>query len=169
MTEQPVYVGMLPGMAEWWLDHLDIPPAVVIRCGYRDPNVRQRQCRNSIGEIKASGGAILAMSRNEYPEVSADWEPLAAVTPEELAAEMAERDSQVLRYTGVPGEGGIVYKRTSLPREVAPVERMTYYVCRIHGEVEVDTADLAAFAHAAVADTPSARTTQTYQAHPDIY
>ncbi|HPY26432.1 MAG TPA: hypothetical protein PLK19_19190, partial [Mycobacterium sp.] len=106
------------------------------------------------GEVKTDGTRVLAMSRNEYPEIETDWTPLAAPTVEELAAELAERDAQVLRYVGDgPGGGKIVYRRTALPREVAPPEDLTFYVCRVHGEVEVDRAALAA----AVRDTLAAR------------
>jgi len=143
MTERN-YVGLLPWMAQWWIDHLDEQPAVVIRCGHGDP-----QCRNAIGEVKTDATRVMAMSRNEHPEVETEWTPLAAPTVEELAAEIAERDRQALRYVGDgPGDGRIVYKRAGGPCEVAPVEYLTYYVCRVHGEIPVDVAELAAFVRA---------------------
>ena len=142
MTADPTYVGLLPWMAQWWLDHLDERPTVVIRCGHGDP-----QCRKAIGEVKADAERMMAMSKNEHPEVETDWTPLAAPTAEELVAELAERDAQALHYAGTgPGAGRISYKRTNAPREVAPVEHLGYYVCPDHGEVNVDVADLAAFA-----------------------
>lgn len=79
-----------------------------------------------------------------------------------MAQELAELDAQVLRYTGGPGDGSIVYKRSMGPCEVAPVEDLGYYVCREHGEVQVDTADLMSFSRTA-ADTPGV--TATYWAH----
>ena len=162
------YEGMHPGMAEWWIAHLDTAPTVVIRCGHRDPTTRERECRNAIGEVKATGDdRALAMSKNDYPEVETGWTPLGAPTVEELAAEIAERDAQALRYLGNgPGDGTIVYKRTPLPRQIAPVENLTLYVCRVHGEIEVDPSDLAEFARAAIKDTPGV--TRTYRAHPDV-
>ena len=155
MTGQPAYVGLFPWMAQWWLERLDAAPVVVIRCGRGEP-----WCKNAIGEAKADGDRVLAMSRNEHPEITTDWTPLAAPTVEELAAELAERDAQVLRYTGTgPDDGSIVYKRTALPREVAPVEDMSFYVCRVHGEVEVNPAELGAF----VRDTmDTGRTKRTF-------
>lgn len=162
MSENPNYVGLSPWMAQWWVDHLDTKPAVVIRCGYCEPG--KPECRNAIGEVKADGDVVLASNRNEHPEIATDWAPLGAPTVEELAAELAEREAQVLRYTGNgPGAGGIVYRRTALPREVAPVNALGYYTCRHHGEIPVNTADLAAFVAAAIRDTPTA--TQTYRAH----
>jgi hypothetical protein len=169
LSEQPrpKYYGLFEGMAQWWLDHLDAAPAVVIRCGYRDPEAPNRECRNAIGEVKTEGDRVLAMSKNEYPEITTEWTPLAAPTLEELAAEIAEREAQVLRYTGTgPGDGSIVYKRTPLPREVAPVEDLTLYVCRVHGEVEVDTAELAAFVRETLRDTPTV--TRTYCPNRDV-
>lgn len=157
MTEAPTYVGLFPWMAQWWLDHLDVPPLLVIRCGSGKP-----RCRNAVGEIKRDGDRVLAMNKNEYPELDVDWTPLAAPTVEELAAEIAERDAQALRYVGHgPGDDSkIVYKRTALPREVAPLEDLCDYVCREHGVVEVDVEALAAAVREA--DTPR----RTYWATP---
>ena len=162
------YEGMDPGMAEWWIAHLDTAPAVVIRCGHRDSTTRDRECRNAIGEAKATGDdRVLAMSKNETPEITTDWTRLGALTAEELAADIAERDAQALRYVGTgPGDGSVVYRRQSYPCQVAPIEYLSYYVCRVHGDVEVDTADLAAFARAAIKDTPGV--TRTYRAHRDV-
>jgi len=149
VSDKHTYVGLFPWMGQWWLDNIKNPPLIVIRCGRGEP-----WCTNAIGEVKTDGTRVLAMSRNEYPEIETDWTPLAAPTVEELAAELAERDAQVLRYVGDgPGGGKIVYRRTALPREVAPPEDLTFYVCRVHGEVEVDRAALAA----AVRDTLAAR------------
>lgn len=162
MTE---YAGMLPWMTQWWLDHLNTPPAVVIRCGYRAPERSERECRNAIGEVKIDGDHMLAMSKSAHPEVTTDWQPLAAGSPEELDALRSKRDAQVLRYVGPgPGEGSkIVYRRRTWPHNVAPVQLFGSYVCRMHGPVEIDTADLAAFALAAARDTPTV--SQTYRAH----
>ena len=140
MTETSAYVGLFPWMAQWWLEHLDAPPLVVVRCGRGEP-----RCRNAVGEIKVDGDRVLAMNKNEYPELDVDWTPLAAPTTEELAAEIADRDAQALRYVGAgPDNGKIVYKRTQLPREVAPLEDLSYYVCREHGEIEVNVEALSA-------------------------
>lgn len=148
MTETPAYVGLLPWMAQWWIEHLDVPPLVVIRCGAGEP-----RCRNGIGEVKSDGERVLAMSKNEHPEIDVDWTPLAAPSVEELAAEIAERDAQALRYVGAgPGDGRVVYKRTQLPREVAPPEDLCDYVCRQHGVIEVDVEALCAAVRRA--DTP---------------
>lgn len=168
MTEQPTYISDWPWMAQWWLDHLDTPPAVVIRCGQPDPLRPERQCRNAIGEVKADGGCVLAMSKTEHPEVTTDWTPLAAPTVEELAAELAERDAQALRYTGTgPGDGSIVYKRSPWPSFVAPIGMLTYYVCRVHGDISVDTADLEAFVRDVLADTRTI--TRTYCPTRDVH
>jgi hypothetical protein len=169
VTQKPTYAGLSPWMTQWWLDHLDTPPAVVIRCGHPDPLKPERQCRNAIGEVKADGDRVLAMSRNEYPEITTDWSALAAPTVEELAAEVADRDAQVLRYVGAgPGDDGkIVYRRTVLPREVAPVEHLSFYVCRAHGEIQVDTADLAAFVRDTLTDRRGAA--RTYCPTDDVH
>ena len=141
MTDFPRFEGLFPGMAQWWQDRLDTPPLVIIRCGRGDP-----RCRNAIGEVKTDAGRTLAMSKNEHPEPVVPWTPLAALTPEELQAEIAERESQVLRHVHTGAEHLIVYKRRpALPRAVAPIEFLSYYSCRQHGEIQVDTAELAAF------------------------
>lgn len=161
-ADQPAYVGMAEWMAQWWLDRLDTPPLVIIRCGTAEPGVGRR-CRNAIGEVKRDGDRVLAMSRNEHPEIEIAWIPLAAPTVEDLAAELAERDDQALRYVGTgPGHGSVVYKRTVGPGEVAPVEMLSYYVCRDHGEIEANPQALAAF----VEDTHAPK--RTYWARPDV-
>lgn len=144
MTD-PKYVGMLAGMAEWWHYHRADAPVMVVRCGHRPPHgqIRKSWCTNIIGEVKADNGVVLAMSREDHPEVQTEWVPLAATTPEELAAEAAELHAQVLRYIGSPGNGQVVYKRTSLPRMVAPLEYLTYYVCPMHGMVNINRDRLA--------------------------
>ena len=172
MTSPAEYVGLFPWMAQWWTEHLNVAPVVVIRCGHRDTDAadtgtrRKSWCTNAVGEVKAVDNVVLAMSRNQHPEVETDWTPLAAPTVEELNAELAERDAQVLRYVGDgPGDGKIVYRRTTLPREVAPVEDLTFYVCRTHGEIEIDTAALAAAAAEAAA---AGRIRWTYWARPGV-
>ena len=75
---------------------------------------------------------------------------------------MAERDRLALRYVGPgPEAGRIVYKRSKRwPREVAPVENLSSYICRTHGELKVDPVDLAAFVRDTISDT--ATDTATY-------
>lgn len=172
MSDTPAYIGLFPWMAQWWIDHLDTKPIVLIRCGHREDNdsgakAEGVECRNAIGEVKSDGDVLLAMSRNQHPEIETDWTPLAAPTEEELAAELADRHAQVLRYLGTgPGPGSIVYKRTALPREVAPIKHLTFYVCRMHGTVEVDCADLEAFAAEALRTAPTV--TRTYCPRHDV-
>lgn len=162
MSENPSYDEMFPGMAQWWLDHLDTAPLVVIRCGHRDPD-SPRECRIAIGEVKADAGKVLAMGKNEYPEAETRWLPdpptegLSPAIAEELAAAIAERDAEVIRRYD---DGHTVSKRQVWPRRVAPVEDLNCYVCRLHGEVEVDTADLAAFVAEALRDASAV--TRTY-------
>lgn len=164
MTTEPEYLGMIPGMAQWWLEHRDTRPLVVIRCGYRAEG--ERECRNAIGEVKADGDRVLAMRKNEYPDAETRWLPdpsaqgLSPAIAEELAAAIAERDNGVLRRYD---DGHTVHKRRVWPRDVAPVAQLDSYVCRVHGEVEVDTAHLAAVVAAAMRDTPAVA--QTYRAH----
>jgi hypothetical protein len=164
-SEQPNYVGAYPWMAQWWLDHLDVPPLVIVRCGKLDGG---RQCRNAVGEIKTDGEHVMAMSRDEHPETEAEWTQLAAPTASELAAELAERDAQVLRYVGDgPGAGRIVYKRTKVSGgAVAPVSLMSCYVCRVHGPLDVNPQHLAEFASGVIADTPTH--SRTYWAHREV-
>ena len=111
------YVGLFPWMAHGGSTISATGPwyssgAVRVTAG--------RQCRNAIGEVKTDTERVMAMSRNEHPEVETDWTPIAAPTAAELAQELAELDAQVLRYTGGPGDGSIVYKRSMGPCEVAP-------------------------------------------------
>lgn len=146
-------------MAEWWIEHLDEIPLVIVRCGYGKP-----KCRRPIGEVKSTGqGRYLAMSKNEHPEPIVDWYPLAAPTVAELEAEIAERESQILRYVGTGADRKIVFRRRpNLPRAVAPIECLGFYSCRDHGEVTIDKVQLAAL----VADTPGVK--QTFWAHADL-
>jgi len=155
-------------MAEWWIERLHQPPLVVIRCGRGEP-----RCNNAIGEVKSDDeGRTLSMSKNEHPEPVVPWTPLAAPTIEELEAEIAERDSQVLRYIGSGEDRQIVYKRRpNLPRAVAPIEHLGYYSCREHGEITIDREKLARFVTSrhqqiAAGDTRSAN--RTCWAHPDL-
>jgi len=147
MTEQPAYEGLAPGMAEWWIAHLDQSALVVIRCGRRDAGGKA-WCQNAIGEIKRDGDRVLAMSKNEHPESEARWladpptEGLSDAIAEELASAIAERDTEALRHYD---DGLIVRKRARWPSQVAPVERLHSYVCRVHGEIPVDAAKLAQY------------------------
>ncbi len=155
-------------MAEWWIGNLDEPPLVVIRCGRGNP-----RCNNAIGEVKADEqGRTLAMSKNEHPEPVVPWYPLAAPTLAELEAEIAERDSQVLRYIGTGSDRQMVFKRRpALPRAVAPVEHLSYYSCREHGEVTIDRAKLTAFVdrrRVQVAEGDTRTSNRTAWAHPDL-
>ena len=146
-------------MAQWWLDHLRDRPVVLIRCGQVTAG---RQCRNAIGEVKTDTERVMAMSRNEHPEVETDWTPIAAPTAAELAQELAELDAQV--YCATPA-GRVTAASSTNGRwghVVAPVEDLGYYVCREAREVQVDTADLMSFSRTA-ADTPGV--TATYWAH----
>jgi hypothetical protein len=145
-------------MAEWWQAHLKDPPLVIIRCGRGEP-----QCNNAIGEVKSDGTRVLAMSKNEHPEPVVPWTPLAAPTIEELEADIAERESQVLRYIGSGSDRKIVYKRRpNLPRAVAPIDALGYFSCREHGEIQINRERLVAF----VADTHAPR--RTYWAQRDL-
>lgn len=153
MAEQPTYVGRLPWMAQWWLDHLDTAPLVAIRCGRGEP-----PCRIAIGEVKRDGDVLMAMRKNEYPEAETRWladpstEGLSPEIAAELAAAIAERDAGLLRSYD---DGRMVHKRKVWPRDVALVSQLDSYVCRLHGEVEVDIAHLEQFARDT---TPPTRT-----------
>lgn len=168
MTDHPRFEGLWPGMAEWWIARLNEPPLVVIRCGRGKP-----RCNNAIGEVKSDDqGRTLSMSKNEHPEPVVDWTPLAAPTMEELEAEIAERDEQVLRYIGSGSDRKIVYKRRpNLPRAVAPIAHLGYYSCREHGEISIDRDKLAAFVEvrrAQVAGGDTRTVNRTCWAHPDL-
>lgn len=159
MTDLPNYMGLFEGMSEWWVERLSEPPLVIIRCGRGEP-----RCKNAIGEVKSDEqGRTLSMSKNEHPEPEVPWTPLAAPTVEELEAEIAERESQVLRHVISGDEHTIVYKRRpNLPRAVAPIEHLGYYSCREHGEITIDREDLTRF----VEDTRTRK--RTYWAHRDL-
>lgn len=163
----PRFEGLWPGMAEWWQARLDEPPLVVIRCGRGEP-----RCNNAIGEVKTDGKRTLSMSKNEHPEPVVPWAPLAAPTIEELEADIAERERQVLRYIGTGPDRKIVYKRRpNLPRAVAPVEVLSYYSCRDHGEITIDRDKLAAFVELRrqqVSEGDTRTANRTCWAHPDL-
>lgn len=167
MTDQPKYVGMLPWMTEWWFAHVADDPVVVIRCGHRPPQGQEgKWCNNAIGQVKAADGQVLAMRHNEYPESGISWTPPAAEMVDELAPETAAElaaavDGLLANVLKHLGQGEAVEKRRSWPRDVAPIENLDCYVCRIHGEIAVDCARLAEV----VKDTVAAgRTKQTYWA-----
>ena len=88
-----------------------------------------------------------------------------APTVEELAADIAKRDAEVLRYIGTgPGNGRIVYRRrppTHCP--VAPIGVLGFFTCRVHGDVEIDRESLAAFVRDTLTDTPGV--TRTFWTH----
>ena len=156
MSDTPRFEGLWPGMAEWWITHIDEPPLVVIRCGRGEP-----KCTKAIGEVKdpGDGREPLAMSKNEHPEVPTEWFPVAAPTAEEARAELEELEGQILRTSGVVGDGKLIFRRTSWPSDVAPVDLLNPYYCKEHGEIAVDREDLAAF----VRDTRKPK--RTYWAH----
>lgn len=152
MTE-PRYRALWPWVQQWWLDRLDTPPLIVIRCG-------SGGCTRTIGEVKRDGEHVIAMSKNEHPEPAVPWTPVAADTAEELDAAIAERDRNVLRSIGTGSDRKLVFRRRpNLPRALAPVDALHTYSCREHGEVTIDVAVLAAF----VADTDTPK--RTYWAH----
>ena len=157
MTETPRFEGLWPGMAEWWIANLARPPLVVVRCGRGEP-----KCTKAIGEVKTDGEHTLAMSKNEHPEPVVEWSPLAALTVEELEADIAERESKVLRHIGTGPDRKMVFKRPDLPRAVAPIGQMGFFTCQVHGEITIDREHLYAF----VRDTQKPK--RTYWAQPDL-
>lgn len=134
--------GMRPQHAEWWRQHLNDKPTVILRCG-------RNGCGDQVGEIKTDGTATLVLRHQKIGEIPVPGPRMTAATEEELKRLIAERDAQMLRRTD---DGYVVPRRRQWPAVVGPLEAMGFVMCPTHGKLDV-TADTLADLKQFVDDT----------------
>lgn len=127
--------ALTPWMAQWWADHSDTPPTVIVRC----------HCGTKVGEVKVDGTTTLLLAKTVAGERAVPSYQVAALTLEELEEEIRSLDDATLRH--LP-DGQRIPKRNRLPDAVGPLAS-TPLLCPEHDWLDGYHAELAAF----VADT----------------
>jgi hypothetical protein len=159
------YDSVDPSYAQWWISHLRDEPLVIVRCARDKP-----RCGKGIGEIKREGDHLMALRKmvRPGPTTPAPERNWTAQTSTELEERKAERSQHVLKRfegeDGVPME--VMRRRGDLAPAVGLLEWWPSYFCPKHGEISVDSGDLAKFV--AKADDTQSIDSRTYWARGDV-
>lgn len=150
------YEAPFPEIARWWADRQDRPALVVIKCARGIP-----RCGKKIGEIKRDGEQTMALRNMVRPEPTVPRPQLGALNVSDLQDSIAERDRHVLKRFHTPeGEQEVMKQRRDLPAAVGSLDWWSSYFCPQHGEIAVDSGELAEFV--AHADETLSVTQRTY-------
>ena len=121
MTDQDSY-------DQWWREHSDEPPTVVIRCG-------RGGCRKTLGELKTDGINAFIMWFQRFGETTVNLPPQDPPnTSDPIRIRLHQRDSQQLRATN---DGRRVTKRHRGEPLVQPLERLSTATCPVHGLIPI--------------------------------
>lgn len=135
------FEGMTPQYADWWRQHLNDQPTVILRCG-RDG------CGDRVGEIKTDDTAAVVLRHQKIGEIPVPAPRMTAPNEEELKRLIAEReanmtagrDAKLLRRTD---DGYVVPRRRQWPAVVGPLDAVNFVMCPTHGKLDVPAETLA--------------------------